>query len=191
MATDRRAMNRAFLRQHGSRWPLSNTWFRKWREGKVRPIQGNAPHGRILREPDFKPVLKRLRRSLTRRSGAMTATNTGAPSLRFLRHGGIYRSDAGVFLHPSLEWSRGLPPAAPHPSQRMCREEHTLLIVSMSSGRLFLDRVGRHQSPSPLRRHEQLTMHFRSAYLKPERSTLLKSGTFYFALTASGRRVGG
>jgi len=53
----------------------------------------------------------------------------------------------------------------------------------MSSGRLFLDRVGRHQSPSPLRRHAQTTTHARPAHSKPELSTLPGSGTFYFALT--------
>ncbi len=58
----------------------------------------------------------------------------------------------------------------------------------MSPGRLFLDRVGRNQSPSPLRWHPQTTTHFPRGYLKPELSTLLGSGTFYFAATGrSGR----
>jgi len=34
-----------------------------------------------------------------------------------------------------------------------------LLIVPMSSGRLSLDRVGRHQSPSPFHRHGQSNTH--------------------------------
>ena len=54
--------------------------------------------------------------------------------------------------NPNLDWSHCLPPAAPNPSQRACREEHALLIVQMSSGRLFLDRVARQHCPSPLHR---------------------------------------
>ena len=112
------------------------------------------------------------------------AKKNGAPRLRFLRHRGIFQSDVGLSSNPSLGWNRCLPPAAPDPSSRTRREEHALLIVQMSSGRLFLDRVGRHQSPSPLRRHAQTNTHFPSHHSKPERSTLLGRGTFYFALTA-------
>ena len=53
----------------------------------------------------------------------------------------------------------------------------------MSSDRLFLDRVGRHQSPSPLHRHEQNNMHSASGLAKGDISTLLARGHFYFALT--------
>ena len=64
--------------------------------------------------------------------------------------------------------------SAPGPGKRTRREEHALSHrPQMSSGRLFLDRVGRHQSPSPLRRHAQTTTHFPRGY--PE------TGTFYFA----------
>jgi hypothetical protein len=48
-----------------------------------------------------------------------------------------------------------LPPMAPDPSRRTRREERALLIVPMSSGRLFLDRVARQHRPSPLHRHTQ------------------------------------
>ena len=160
---------------------------RRWREGKVRPVPGNAPH-----QPAGKPGAfftswkERLRPSLRRHSEPQRANNTGAPRWRFLRHDGIYQSDVGSF-EPSLDRSHCLPPAAPDPSARTRREDRILLIVLMSSGRLFLERVGRHQSPSPLRRHDQLNMHFRSAHLKPERSTLLRSGSFYFALTYQKR----
>src|SRR6187549_3399417 len=84
------------------------------------------------------------------------------------------------------------PPAwsAPGPGQRTRREDHALSHrPQMSSGRLFLDRVGRHQSPSPLRRHAQTTMHFPRATSKPELSTLLGSGTFYFALTSRRKAI--
>jgi len=74
----------------------------------------------------------------------------GRPQMRFFRHGGIYRSDVSSLLFtpgacPAFRSGRcqGIRRAgksAPFPSS------------AMSSGRLFLDRVGRHQSPSPLRR---------------------------------------
>src|SRR5262252_2495063 len=55
-------------------------------------------------------------------------------------------------------WERDLPPpagrSAPQAKERVGRT--TLFSSSaMSSGRLFLDRVGRHQSPSPLHRRDQ------------------------------------
>jgi hypothetical protein len=104
------------------------------------------------------------------------------PQNAFSRHGGIYPSDAGInFPKPGLELR--LPPVALHPSPRTRREERILLIVQMSSGRLFLDRVGRHQSPSPLHRHTQINMHFSQACAKGDVSTLLGGGHFYFALT--------
>jgi hypothetical protein len=99
----------------------------------------------------------------------------------FSRHDGIYPSDAGICPQPGKE--RRLPPAAPHPSLRTRQEERVLLIVQMSSGRLFLDRVGRHQSPSPLHRHPQISMHFSQATAKGDVSTLPGGGHFYFALT--------
>jgi hypothetical protein len=83
--------------------------------------------------------------------------------------------------HTASRWS------APSPGKRTRREDHALSHrPQMSSGRLFLDRVGRHQSPSPLRRHAQTTTHFPRGFLKPELSTLLGTGTFYFALTRLG-----
>src|SRR5437763_24252 len=84
--------------------------------------------------------------------------------------------------HTASRWS------APSPGKRTRREEHALSHrPQMSSGRLFLDRVGRHQSPSPLRRHARTTTHARRAHSKPELSTLPGSGTFYFALTVDPR----
>jgi hypothetical protein len=106
-----------------------------------------------------------------------------APGMRFLRHGRIYQSDVGLLL-PQL--GPGSPPPAGRPrtqAGRARREDRGLPIVSMSSGRLFLDRVGRHQSPSPLYRHEQNTMHFAEPRAKGDISTLPGRGHFYFALT--------
>ena len=68
----------------------SQSGFRRWREGKVRPIRGNAPHAPAGKPGFFFTALKeRLRRSLTRHTVTATANKTGAPNLRFLRHGGI------------------------------------------------------------------------------------------------------
>lgn len=110
--------------------------------------------------------------------------NTGAPSLRFRRHGGIYQSDVAQRQpNPGAE-ADCLPLVGPESQVEERAGRNALsLIVQMSSGRLFLDRVGRHQSPSPLRRHAQTTTHFPCGHSKPERSTLPGSGTFYFALT--------
>jgi hypothetical protein len=47
----------------------------------------------------------------------------------------------------------------PGPGQKARRRNVPCLIVLMSSGRLFLDRVARQQSPSPLHRHPQNNMH--------------------------------
>jgi hypothetical protein len=79
--------------------------------------------------------------------------------------------------------------SVPNPGKKTRREEHALSHrPQMSSGRLFLDRVGRHQSPSPLRRHAQTTTHFPRGTSKPELSTLLGSGTFYFAVIVLSRQ---
>src|SRR5450759_1189726 len=55
---------------------------------------------------------------------------------------------------------------------------------AMSSGRLFLDRVARQQSPSPLHRHSQTNTHAWDAWLKGDISILPAEGHFYFALTS-------
>ena len=75
-------------------------------------------------------------------------------SMRFLRHGGIYRSDVALKNHPLFDhcgasrWSAL--------SAMVGRGFHTAPCSSsaMSSGRLFLDRVARQHGPSPL--HRQL-----------------------------------
>jgi hypothetical protein len=82
-------------------------------------------------------------------------------------------------------------PAGPTPSRwsgptrpnRTRREDHAPLIVSMSSGRLILDRVARQHCPSPLHRHAQINTHSQNAPSKPDISTLRRIGHFYFALT--------
>jgi hypothetical protein len=78
--------------------------------------------------------------------------------MRFLRHDGIYRSDVVQNKNKTKPWGGTVPPPAGRPrAQVKERVGRTTLLSSsaMSSGRLFLDRVGRHQSPSPLHRHGQ------------------------------------
>ncbi len=99
--------------------------------------------------------------------------------MRFLRHRGIYQSDVGFLMarYARCKTRSGVPPPDyEQASRRSCpwprspsalkshnprartklkdaQEEHALaIIVSMSSGRLILDRVARQQCPSPLHR---------------------------------------
>ena len=159
----------------------------EWREGKVRPVPGNAPYGRpvsrVISCPLWSicddscdttrfPLIQRTRRSSRR---------------AFSRHGGIFHTDVIKFkvknkTHPepgstASRWSA--------PTQVEERDGRTAPFSSfaMSSGRLFLDRVGRHQSPSPLHRHEQINTHSATRQAKGDISTLLGGGHFYFALT--------
>ena len=76
-----------------------------------------------------------------------------ALKMRFLRHDGIYRSDVS-FLLVNLGRSAA---SRSGPGQAIGRAGRNTPCPSsaMSSGRLFLDRGGRHQSPSPLHRHPQ------------------------------------
>ena len=82
-----------------------------------------------------------------------------AIGMRFRRHDGIYRSDVvqDKTQKPNPENGTVPPPAGRPRSQVKERVGRTTPFSSsaMSSGRLFLDRVGRHQSPSPLRRQCQ------------------------------------
>jgi hypothetical protein len=175
--------------------PRQASGLRRWREGKVRPIPGSSPHDRPVSRGISSSLKESLRRSLPRHRiphqsriilGAQYAFSkawrnlSGPMGLNFKNQ--IQNQIPGRDQTAS-RWS------APSPGKRTRREEHALSHrPQMSSGRLFLDRVGRHQSPSPLRRHAQTTMHFPRATSKPELSTLLGSGTFYFALTVASSR---
>ena len=102
--------------------------------------------------------------------------------MRFLRHDGIYRSDVSLLLVNPAQ----MPPPVGRPRcQAIARDGRSTPCPSsaMSSDRLFLDRVGRHQSPSPLHRHEQNNMHPAEPRAKGDISTLPARGHFYFALT--------
>jgi hypothetical protein len=77
------------------------------------------------------------------------------PSVRFFRHGGIYRSD--VVIQTMVTWDGVPPPVGRPPIPVKGRDGRNCAPCSsassaMSSGRLFLDRGARQQCPSPLHR---------------------------------------
>src|SRR5215472_18451549 len=111
--------------------------------------------------------------------------------MRFLRHGGIYLVRWGSKTqnqnqNQNLSRDRAASRwSAPGPGQRTRREDHALSHrPQMSSGRLFLDRVARQQSPSPLHRQPEHNTPFSGGQGKGDISTLPARGHFYFALTA-------
>jgi hypothetical protein len=108
----------------------------------------------------------------------------GAFGMRFLRDGGIYRSDV-VNFKTKPRGGTGPPPTGRPLAQVQERAGRITLSSSssMSSGRLFLDRVARQHCPSPLYRHTQINMHFSAPRAEGDISTLPGWGHFYFALT--------
>jgi len=157
---------------------------RQWRQGKVRPLQGNPPHDRPVSRGLFS-LKENLRRSLRCHWLPALTKIPRRLSMRFWRHVGIYRSD--VVKTKTKPWGGTVPPPAGRPrAQVKERVGRTTLFSSsaMSSGRLFLDRVARQQSPSPLPRQSQHNMYSPEAQAKGDISTLPARGHFYFALTA-------
>jgi hypothetical protein len=105
------------------------------------------------------------------------------PGLAFLRHAESKAPMCSTLLKNLARIYRI--PVGSGPDHEARRKETRLPIVAMSSGRLFLDRVGRHHCPSPLHRHTQFNMHLLQAPAKGDISTLPAGGHFYFALTVS------
>ena len=159
---------------------------RKWREGKVRPIPGNSPHDRrvsrgisfsfwrICDDPFPATPLPQLQRTIL-----------GRPVCVFK----AWRNLSGPMWFPSQNQTLGRDRAAsrrsaPGPGKRTRREDHAPSHrPQMSSGRLFLDRGARQQSPSLLHRQPQNNTHSSSDWAKGDISTLPARGHFYFALT--------
>jgi len=161
--------------------------FQQWREGKVRPIPGNSPHDRPVSRGYFFTLKESLRRSLPRHSiSVISQSHTRVPQYAFFKawrnlSGPMGLAKPNQTLGRDQTASRRL---APGPGKRTRREEHAPSHrPQMSSDRLFLDRVGRHQCPSPLHRHEHNNMHSSNDLAKGDISTLLARGHFYFALT--------
>jgi hypothetical protein len=113
-----------------------------------------------------------------------------APGKRLVRHDGIYRP-MGLLRQPNPGAEANcLPPVGPESQVEERAGRNTLwLIVPMSSGRLSLDRVGRHQSPSPFHRQDQSNTHSEPWGSKGDISTLHRWGHFYFALTAPSQAL--
>ena len=164
---------------------------KKWRESKVRPVPGNSPHDR--------PVSRGISLSFWRICDdpfpatpflQLQPTILGRPVCVFK----AWRNLSGPMWFQSQNQTPGWDRAAsrwsaPSPGKRTRREDHAPSHrPQMSSGRLFLDRVARQQSPSPLHRHPQITIHPSRTQAKGDILTLHRRGDFYFALTLSERR---
>ena len=93
----------------------------------------------------------------------------------------------GAAFQPQPGPEHRLPPIAPDPSPRTRREERALLIVPMSSSRLFLDRVARQHCPSPLHRHTQHNSIDRSEGTDYHRTV---NSVLTVCLTSGGKRTG-
>ena len=66
----------------------------EWREGKVRPLQGNSPHDRLVSRVVGSP--KRVCDDpLHRHLSPALVKIPRRLSMRFFRHRGIYQSDVG------------------------------------------------------------------------------------------------
>jgi hypothetical protein len=162
----------------------------KWHPGKVRPLQGNAPHDRPVSRGIFS-LKERLRRSLECHS----CLHTAAPRYAFLRH-----EESINPMWIKTWWGHRLPdPETPAGGDLVRGQGHRSLSApghrarpgyqDVSEGarpahrldefhRPFLDRVGRHQSPSPLHRRPQNNTHPAEASRKGDISTLPERGHF-------------
>jgi hypothetical protein len=154
------------------------------REGKVRPIPGNAPHDRPVSRDIFS-----LRGICDDPFAA-----TRFPQLQTLPgpSAGVFKAwrNLSVRCGFKIKTKPGdgtVPPPVGRSRARVVERAGRITlqpIVQMSSGRLFLDRVARQQSPSPLYRQPEHNTHSAAPRPKGDISTLLARGHFYFALTA-------
>ena len=165
-----------------------NSMRKEWRGRESSPYTGKLAARPAGKPGDFFHVLENLRQSLPCHFFSATAkNNTEAPSMRF---SGMTESIGPIWSQNqnplNLRVGYRLPLVGPRASVKG-RDGRSASCPSsaMSSGRLFLDRVARQQSPSPLHRHPQINTHSREAQTKGDVSTLLGRGHFYFALTGS------
>ena len=130
-----------------------------------RPLQGNPASDRMLRGPGCHRHSRVCADTSVPFTGLPRRYHSDGHRDAFSRHYGIYRSDVIQTKPTTKPWERDLPSPAGQPRPQVKeRVGRTTLFSSsaMSSGRLFLDRVGRHQSPSPLHRRDQNKMMDRS-----------------------------
>ena len=166
--------------------------------GQRRPLQGNSPDGR-KNYPDCEPSQESLRQwpsaSLPAPgpllvSSAHHRSSRGTLNLAFFQASRNLSVRCGQFkIIPS--WGRGTASrwSAPGPAKGRDGRSAPCSSSTMSSGRLFLDRVARQQSPSPLHRHPQNNTHSSNAQAKGDISTLPERGHFYLALTHPKNRL--
>ena len=164
----------------------------RWRER-----QGSPYTGKLSARPAGKPGLSSSKRvcdyPFPAIFSAASGKYRGAPVCVFFRHAesiwsdGVQSQNQNQSQNPKPTPGRDRAASrrsAPHRvKERAGRIAPLSHRPQMSSGRLFLDRVGRHQSPSPLHRHGQINMHFPRAEEKDDISTLPGRRHFYFALT--------
>jgi hypothetical protein len=164
----------------------------EWREGKVRPVPGNAPRNRLVSRGismlwsicDDPFVATRFPPLLTTIPGARYAFSEAWRNLSGPMGFNFQNQSQNQIPGRDQTASRW---SAPSPGKRTRREERALSHrPQMSSGRLFLDGVGRHQSPSPLHRQAEHNTHSADGQVKGDISTLPTRGHFYFALTLLG-----
>jgi hypothetical protein len=162
--------------------PSTTTLRSKWRQGKVRPLLGNSP----LDRPVSRGIYFTIWRICDDPFNATPFPQRPGP------YGCVFqawRNLSGPMWFQSqnqtLERDRAASRwSAPGPGKRTRREDHAPSHrPQMSSGRLFLDRVARQQSPSLLHRQPQNNTHSSSDRAKGDISTLPARGHFYFALT--------
>ncbi len=161
----------------------------RWREGKVRPIPGNSPHDRLVSRVISSSLKESLRRSLPRHHFPHLQRILGA-QYAFSK---AWRNLSGPMWFHNQNQTLGRDRAAsrwsaPSPGSRTRREDRAPSHrPQMSSGRLFLDRVGRHQSPSPLHRQGEHNTHFSEGQAKGDISTLLGRVTFLLCVDTRQR----
>ena len=169
---------------------------KKWREGKVRPLPGNPPHDRpvsrvislsfwrICDDPFPATPFPQLRATILRRPVcAFKAWRNLSGPMWFQNQNQSQNQTPGRDRAAS-RWS------APSPGSRTRREDHAPSHrPQMSSGRLFLDRVARQQSPSPLHRRPQHNTHFSHGPGKGDISTLHKRVTFLLCVDIRNRNA--
>jgi hypothetical protein len=162
-----------------------NSIRKEWREGKVRPIPGNPPHDRLVSRGIFSP--RRICDDPFPATPLPPQAIPARPVCVFQAWRNLSVRWGPKPKNKTLSTRAGVPPPVGRPPMpgkgRHGRNYAPCSSSAMSSGRLFLDRVARQQSPSPLHRQSQINMHSQEAQAKGDISILPARGHFYFALT--------
>jgi len=151
------------------------------RDRRVR----NSPNDRILRGPDCNRPKRVCADAFPAAPSPRQPGIEGIPGMRF---SGMTESIGPMSSQnknqTNLRARYRLPLVGPRaPVQGRDGRSAPYPSSTMSSGRLFLDRVARQHRPSPLHRHGQNNTHPIPAPAEQDISTLQRIGHFYFALT--------